>query len=406
MVIGFENQNAMKKQDDFYIEVECQQRNQLGQSICGDVFMSRKLKDEGRTILVLADGLGSGVKANVLATLTSSMILNYMKVNKDIRKAAEVIMKTLPVCSKRKAGYSTFTIVEIDCDGETRIICYDNPVCLILRGLETYNPKYEELYPKGETNKDKILYSYRFKAQKEDRIVFCSDGVTNSGMGTRHMPFGWGMDNVVNFSKNIIRKQPYISARRLGNMIVDRACANNSNQPKDDTSCAVLYYREPRNLMICTGPPYEKLKDAKLVKYLKEFKGTKIVCGGTTAGIVSRELQKSISVDLEIQDSELPPVSHIDGIDLVTEGILTLGKVHRILDNYHQNTILRNGPADRIVKLLLESDKIFIINGTKINVAHQDPQLPVELEIRRTVVKNIVALLEEKFLKEVDLSYI
>ncbi|NOU60771.1 SpoIIE family protein phosphatase [Marinifilum caeruleilacunae] len=392
--------------DDFYIEVECQQRNQLGQSICGDVFMSRKLKDEGRTILVLSDGLGSGVKANVLATLTSSMILNYMKVNKDIRKAAEVIMKTLPVCSKRKAGYSTFTIVEIECDGETRIICYDNPDCLILRGLESFQPECEELHPEGEANKGKILYSYRFKAQKEDRIIFCSDGVTNSGMGSKRLPFGWGMDNVDQFARGLIRKQPYISARRLGNDIVERACANNSNQPKDDTSCAVLYYREPRNLMICTGPPYEKTKDAKLVRQMQEFEGTKIVCGGTTAGIVSRELQKPIEVDLNVCDSELPPVSFIEGVDLVTEGILTLGKVHRILNNYNQNTVLRNGPADRIVKLLLESDKIFIINGTKINVAHQDPKLPVELEIRRTVVKNIVALLEEKFLKEVDLSYI
>lgn len=393
-------------QDDFYIEVECQQRNQLGQSICGDVFMSRKLKDEGRTILVLSDGLGSGIKANVLATLTSSMILNYMKVNKDIRKAAEVIMKTLPVCSKRKAGYSTFTIVEIECDGETRIISYDNPDCLVLRGLQSYRPECEELNPEGEANKGKILYSYRFKAQKEDRIIFCSDGVTNSGMGSARLPFGWGIENVDVFAKNLIRKQPHISARSLGKHVVERACANNSNQPKDDTSCAVLYYREPRNLMICTGPPYEKSKDAKLVKQMGEFDGTKIVCGGTTAGIVSRELQKPIEVDLNICDNELPPVSHIEGVDLVTEGILTLGKVNRILSNFNQNTILRNGPADRIVKLLLESDKIFIINGTKINVAHQDPKLPVELEIRRTVVKNIVALLEEKFLKEVDLSYI
>jgi hypothetical protein len=391
---------------DFYIEVECQQRNQHGQSICGDVFMSRKLKDEGRTILVLSDGLGSGVKANVLGTLTASMILNYMKVNKDIRKAAEVIMKTLPMCSKRKASYSTFTIVEIECDGDTRIICYDNPDCLILRGLEKFEPECEELHLEGEANKGKILYSYRFKAQKEDRIIFCSDGVTNSGMGSQRMPFGWGMENVDQYAKGLIRRNPFVSARQLGSQVVDRACANNSNQPKDDTSCAVLYYREPRNLMICTGPPYEKNKDVKLVNQLKEFKGSKIVCGGTTAGIVSRELNTPIEVDLNISDSELPPVSHIDGIDLVTEGILTLGKVHRILENYTQNTSLRHGPADRIVRMLLESDKIFIINGTKINVAHQDPKLPMELEIRRTVVKNIVALLEEKFLKEVDLSYI
>ena len=391
---------------DFYIEVECQQKNDAGQSICGDVFMSRKIKEEGRTILVLSDGLGSGVKANVLGTLTASMILNYMKVNKDIRKAAEVIMKTLPVCSKRKASYSTFTIIEIECDGETRIIRYDNPECLILRGSESFTPDCEELLLMGEHNKGKILYSYRFKAQKEDRIVFCSDGVTNSGMGSKRSPFGWGLDNLDLYVKGLIKRQAFLSARQLAESVVERACANYGNKPKDDTSCGVLYFREPRNLLICTGPPYEKSKDARLANQVAEFKGKKIVCGGTTAGIVSRELGVPIKVEMNSTDSELPPISYIKGIDLVTEGILTLGKVYRLLKNYRQNSSMRYGPADRIVRVLLESDKIFIVNGTKINVAHQDPDLPMELEIRRTVVKNIVDLLEEKFLKEVDLSYI
>ncbi|MBI9057277.1 MAG: SpoIIE family protein phosphatase [Labilibaculum sp.] len=391
---------------DYYIEVECQQKNFDGQAICGDVFMSRKIKEEGRTILVLSDGLGSGVKANVLGTLTASMILNYMKVNKDIRKAAEVIMKTLPVCSKRKASYSTFTIVEIECDGETRIIRYDSPDCLIVRGLESFTPECEELKLNGDNNLGKVLYSYRFKAEKEDRIIFCSDGVSNSGMGTQRLPFGWGMENVDQFVKSLIRRQPYISARQLGASVVDRACANYANKPKDDTSCGVLYFREPRNLLICTGPPYERTKDAQLAKQVKEFGGKKVVCGGTTAGIISREFDKPVEIELTITDSELPPISHIEGIDLVTEGILTLGKVQRLLKSYKDLSSLRHGPADQLVRVLLESDKIFIVNGTKINVAHQDPNLPMELEIRRTVVKNIVTLLEEKFLKEVDLSYI
>lgn len=396
----------MVMQSDFFIEVECQQKYFDGHSICGDVFMSRKIKEEGRTILVLSDGLGSGVKANVLGTLTASMILNYMKVNKDIRKAAEIIMNTLPVCSKRKASYSTFTIIEIECDGDTRIIRYDNPECLIFRGLDVYSPDCEELSLDGDHNQGKVLYSYRFKAQLEDRIVFCSDGVTNSGMGTRIFPFGWGIENLEKFCKNLIRRHANISARLLGSMIVDRVSVNYDNHPKDDISCGVLYFREPRNLLICTGPPYLKSKDTQLAKQVSEFVGKKIACGGTTAGILSRELQRSIAVDMNVVDSELPPVSYIDGIDLVTEGILTLGKVFRILKNYNQNFSLGNGPADQIVRVLLESDKIFIINGTKINVAHQDPNLPMELEIRRTVVKNIVTLLEEKFLKEVDLSYI
>lgn len=391
---------------DFYIEVECQQKNVDGQAICGDVFMSRKIKEESRTILVLSDGLGCGVKAHVLGTLTASMLLNYMKVNKDIRKAAEVIMKTLPVCSKRKASYSTFTIIEIECDGDTRIIRYDSPDCILLRGLESFVPVCEELSLSGDNNSGKLLYSYRFKVEKEDRIVFCSDGVSNSGMGTKRMPFGWGIENVGLFVKSLVRKQAYISARQLAGAVVDRACANYANKLKDDTSCGVLYFREPRNLLICTGPPYECSKDVLLAKQLKEFSGKKVVCGGTTAGIISREYGVPIKLELRNTDPELPPVSYIEGIDLVTEGILTLGKVQRLLESYKDISFLGHGPADQLVRVLLESDKIWIVNGTKINVAHQDPNLPVVLEIRRTVVKNIVRLLEEKFLKEIDLSYI
>lgn len=391
---------------DYYIEVECHQRNLKGQVICGDVFMSHKIKEEGRTLVVLSDGLGSGVKANVLATLTASMVLNYMKVNKDIRKAARIIMDTLPVCSKRKASYSTFTIVEIECDGETRIIRYDNPECIIMRGTQQYHPSYEQLVLDGSNNKGKVLYCCRFKAQKEDRIIFCSDGVTNSGMGSRQFPFGWGNSNVEHFVYGLIGRNSFLSALQLARSVVDRACVNYGNDPKDDTSCAVLYFREPRDLLICTGPPFDPSRDVQLASRLCEFKGRKIVCGGTTATIIAREMKRPITIDMKVVDAELPPLSYIEGIDLVTEGILTLGKVGRLLEGYQQGQALGQGPAHCIVRHILESDKIHIINGTRINVAHQDPNLPVELEIRRTVVKKIASLLEEKFLKEVDVNYI
>lgn len=139
---------------------------------------------------------------------------------------------------------------------------------------------------------------------------------------------------------------------------------------------------------------------------MKEFKGKKIVCGATTADIIARETGVTIEDSLDFIDPELPPISSMNGIDLVTEGILTITKVTRILKDFSPSTSLGNGPADRIVKLVKESDEIHIIIGTRINIAHQDPNLPVELEIRRTVVKRMARLLEEKFLKEVSLTYI
>ena len=181
---------------------------------------------------------------------------------------------------------------------------------------------------------------------------------------------------------------------------------NDNYHPKDDTSCAVVYFRQPRKLLLCTGPPYEEVNDSKLADAVREFEGKKILCGATTGDIISRELGLPIIDSFEFDDPDLPPVSFMEGIDLVTEGILTLGKVSRILKDYSQKYKLGKGPADQIVRLLLESDEIHFIIGTRINIAHQDPSLPVELEIRRTVVKRIARTLEEKFLKEVRTRFI
>jgi hypothetical protein len=137
-----------------------------------------------------------------------------------------------------------------------------------------------------------------------------------------------------------------------------------------------------------------------------KYNGKKIICGATTAEIVARELGLEIRDSMEFLDPELPPISFIDGINLVTEGILTLGKVAELLRNYDSNFVAGRGPADQIVELILKSDEIHLIIGTRINIAHQDPTLPIELEIRRTLVKRIARLLEEKFLKEVSVEFI
>ncbi|MFW6352224.1 MAG: stage II sporulation protein E, partial [Bacteroidota bacterium] len=164
--------------------------------------------------------------------------------------------------------------------------------------------------------------------------------------------------------------------------------------------------REPRKLLLCSGPPYDKKKDTYLVDKISNFEGKKILSGGTTADIVSDQLNIPIEDTLEFTDSDLPPLSKMKGIDLVTEGILTLSKVSGILEKYNERTTLGKGPADEIIKLFLESDEIRLCIGTAINVAHQDPNLPVELEIRRSVAKKIAQLLEQKFLKEVSLEFI
>ncbi|MCF8309690.1 MAG: serine/threonine-protein phosphatase [Bacteroidales bacterium] len=389
-----------------YIEVKHESKNHEGERICGDVFLSRRIKEEKRTIVVLSDGLGHGVKANILATLTAKMALNFTQEHKDIERIAEIIMNTLPIDSERKISYATFSIVDIEEDDKTRILEFDNPETLILRGDKLVDIQWEYITLKTEKHKDKQLRSYSFYPRQEDRIVMTSDGITQSGLGMGTYPFGWGEDNLKTFVQQLVSNEPDMSAELLARKVVNMAHKNDQYKAKDDTSCAVIYFRRPRRLLLCTGPPYEKDKDPKLASEVSNFDGKIVISGATTADIISRELDKKITDSFEFHDPDLPPISYMDGIDLVTEGILTLSKVTDILKNYSNKTDLGKGPADSIVKLLLESDEIHLIIGTRINIAHQDPNLPVDLEIRRTVVKRIAALLEENFLKEVKIRYI
>ncbi|PWE00872.1 SpoIIE family protein phosphatase [Marinilabilia rubra] len=390
---------------NIFLDIFCEQKDHEGEAICGDVFLSRRIREEGRTIVVLSDGMGSGVKANVLASLTSSMAVNFTIEHREVRKTAEIIMNTLPVCSVRKISYSTFTIVDMEDNGQTTIVEYDNPSCLLLRNNQEFDPGWENLELESDRHKGKIIKTCSFRAQKEDRVVFWTDGIIQSGMGTRSFPFGWGRDGAVEYVKKTLRNEQYISAAKLSRKVVNMAALHDGESPKDDTSCGVIYFREPRKLLLVSGPPFEEKHDLDFALKVQRFHGKKIIAGGTTAELVARELALKFDAGMQSTDPELPPASYVEGINLVTEGILTLGKVARILENFHRDTKLGNGPADLMIRMLLESDKIHVLNGTRINVAHQDPNLPVELEIRRSVIKRIVNLLEEKFLKEVDVEF-
>jgi hypothetical protein len=394
------------KDGKFHIEINCQQRSQEGERICGDVFLSQKVSEEGRTIMVLSDGMGHGVKANMLATLTATMALNFTSEHKDVEKIAEIIMNTLPVCSERQMSYSTFSVVDIQDDGFTRILEYDNPHAMVFRGKQPLEPEWNCILMSTEKNLGKEILTCSFHARKEDRIVICSDGVMQSGLGSTAYPFGWGRDHASDHIRDLISRDPDISARKLATRIINSAVQNDRYHPQDDTSCATIYFREPRKLVICSGPPYDPENDKVLAARVREFPGRKILCGATTADIIGREWKTRIIDTFEFTDPDLPPVSTMEGVDLITEGILTLGKVSVLLDQYNENLTVGKGPADEIIRMILQSDEVHFIIGTRINIAHQDPSLPVELEIRRTVVKRIARTLEKKFLLEVKVSYI
>ncbi len=392
---------------NYHVEIDVQQKKPKGEIACGDVFMSDIFKEEGRTILVLSDGIGHGIKASVLATLTATMALKYTRFHTKPEISSQIIMDALPKSSDGKESYATFTIIEIETDGHVRIINYDNPPVLIVRNGSLFVPKEYMLEVRGRENEGKVLRCREFIAHKEDRMIFFSDGVEQSGLGNRQYPLGWGLDNVYQFALNQINRMPEISAAKLARKIINQACMNDNFEVKDDTSCGVIYFREPRKFMLITGPPFYKIKDYDFVDRIKSFNGKKIICGGTTAEIIARELDTEVEIiHVDKNKNILPPIARMEGFEMVTEGILTLGKVEEILDSYDSETHLLDSPPEKVVKLLLQHDSIDIILGTRINWAHQDPEQPLELELRKFVVKRIVNILTNKFFKHVEVEYL
>ena len=391
---------------EYHIEVDVQQLKRHGQIVCGDVFHSKQIRAEGRSILVLSDGIGHGIKANVLATLTASMALNYSSFHTKPEVAANIFMRALPKSLDGKESYATFTILEIEDAGDVRIINYDNPRSILFRKGQLFNPKEIEIPIRGAENAGKILRIREFTPMLEDRIIFMTDGITQSGLGNTRFPTGWGIDHISSFAENQIAREFEISATKLARKILNQASLNDSFEIRDDASCGVIYFRQPREFMLITGPPFYKIKDADFVQQIKEFPGKKIICGGTTAEIIAREMNIDVNIQHRFSEKSLPPAAKMEGFEIVTEGILTLGRVEEISENYNSDIRLGDSPPEEVVKLLIQHDSIHIIVGTRINWAHQDPDQPVELEIRKFVVKRIVKLLETRFFKKVTVELV
>jgi len=388
-----------------FIEVDSYQRAKSGQRISGDVFLSQKVKHEDRIVSVLADGLGSGVKASVLATMTATMAMKFTASTMDICRSAEVIMDTLPICSVRQISYSTFTIVDMSSTGETRIIEHGNPPFLLIRPKGEVHVEKIPILPKRW--KDRLIHYSTFEVQREDRIIFFSDGITQAGTDDMRSPLGWGIENVERFARAQIDENPFISARELSRLLVVRAGEIDQLFVKDDTTCAVVYFRSPRPLLVLTGPPFNRARDQGLAMMAISTKGRKVICGGTTANILSRQLNRPIQNDMDQpRDAKIPPTAKMEGFELVTEGAITLGETLHLLEEGFAPETENGNSAVRLAKLLLDSDVVHFAVGTSVNEAHQNPDFPVELDLRRNIVKRIAQMLETKYMKRTFIQYL
>lgn len=376
--------------------------NHEGEQLCGD-HVDIIEQNENSTVLVLADGLGSGVKASILSTLTSKIISTMMAEGLPLEECVSTIAATLPICSVRGVAYSTFTIIHIIDNETAEIMQYDNPLVVLLRNGENYD------YPKTELNIDgKKIYKSTISLQENDIFIAMSDGCPHAGIGLAYN-FGWRREDIIEFMKTFA--DVGYTAKTLSTMLVDECNKQYGYHPGDDaTACVVrIRKREPMNLLF--GPPRNPDDCNRMMSLFFSKEGKHIVCGGTTSSIVAKYLGKPVKATLNFEQSDVPPIATIEGVDLVTEGVITINKVieyakDSLSDNekYEIWSVHRDG-ASMICRLLFEeaTDINFFV-GRAVNPAHQNPDLPINFNIKMNLVEELCTCLKQMG-KRIKVSY-
>lgn len=370
------------------IDVSYKSLNKYKEELCGDKV--EILKTEDSNIIILADGMGSGVKANILATLTSKILGTMFLNGATIDECVETIVKTLPICQVRGVAYSTFSILQIFHNGEAYLVEFDNPSCVFIREGKLVNIPFTK-----RIIEEKVINEYRFKVELNDCFVLMSDGVIHAGVG-KILNFGWTWECMADYTLEAIKTT--MSSSRLAT-VLSKACDDlYMGHPGDDTTVSVTRIIPKKKLHIFTGPPEYKEEDKKIIRDFMEGESVKVVCGGTSANIVARELKKEIKTSLKYTDPTLPPTATIEGLDLVTEGVLTLNRALTLLKKYVDGDIDENffleldkdNGASNLAKLIIEEcTELKIFAGKAINEAHQNPHLPFDISIRMNLIEQI-----------------
>lgn len=376
--------------------------NKNGEQLCGD-HVEVIEKGDNYTVLVLADGLGSGVKASILSTLTSKIISTMIANNMSIEECVSTIAATLPVCEVRKVAYSTFTIMCVRDNSEAEIIQYDNPQVILLRDGKNYD------YAKNVSEMGgKTIYTSKIQLCENDVFIAMSDGAIWAGVG-KYMNFGWQRENIIEYIEKLY--EPNYTAKVISTLILDECNLLYGNEPGDDTTVAAIKIRQRKPVNLLFGPPADPKDANKMMSLFFSKEGKRIVAGGTTSTIAAEYLGTEVYPDLDYLDPDIPPTAEIKGIDLTTEGVITMTRVLEyaksyITDNecYYDWSTKRDG-ASRIARILFEeaTDINFFVGRAK-NPAHQNPNLPINFSIKMRIADELAECLK-KMGKRINVSY-
>ncbi len=387
--------------NDLCADIGYKSINHFGEQLCGD-HVEIVEPYENSTVIVLSDGLGSGVKASILSTLTSKIISTMLAEGLPLEECVSTIAATLPVCSVRGVAYSTFTILHLINNQTAEIIQYDNPQVIVIRDHMNYD------YPTTEMNigGKRILKSV-LKLQENDLFVAMSDGCPHAGIGIAYN-FGWKREDIISFVE-MLSPLGY-TAKTLSTMLVDECDKLYDRKPGDDaTACIVkIRKREPMNMLF--GPPSNRDDGDRMMSLFFSKEGKHIICGGTTSSIAAKYLHKPLKAHLDFS-SDVPPTAEIEGVDLVTEGVITVNKVLEYARDYlgenkfYDHWSFKKDGASQISRLLFEeaTDINFYV-GRAINPAHQNPELPINFSIKMNLVEELSKCLREMG-KRIKVSY-
>ena len=388
--------------NDLCADIGYKSINHVGEELCGD-HVDVVEENENSTVIVLADGLGSGVKASILSTLTAKIISTMMAAGLPIEECVSTIAATLPVCSLRGVAYSTFTIIHLLNNEVAEIIQYDNPHVILIRNFENYD------YPKIEMNiEGKKIYKSTIKLQEDDVFIAMSDGCPHAGLGGLYN-FGWKREEIADYMLALVAGG--YTAKNLSTMLVDECNRLYGNKPGDDTTACVVKIRKREPMNILFGPPSNRDDANRMMALFFSKEGKHIICGGTTSSIAARYLGKPVRATLSFERSDVPPIAEIEGVDLVTEGVITMNKVIQYAKDYLAENALydewnfKKDGASRISRLLFEeaTDINFYV-GRAVNPAHQNPDLPINFNIKMNLVEELSSCLK-KMGKRIKVSY-
>lgn len=376
--------------------------NHYGEQLCGDHVEIVEPSDDS-TVIVLSDGLGSGVKASILSTLTSKIISTMLADGMSLEECVETIAATLPVCSVRGVAYSTFTILHFIRNQIAEIIQYDNPQVIAIRDGQIWD------YPKTESNiGGKTIYKTSVRLQENDIFIAMSDGCPHAGIGISYN-FGWKRDDIAEYM--LAASYGGYTAKTLSTMLVDECSRLYEGKPGDDATACVVRIRKrvPMNLLF--GPPSNRDESDRMMSLFFSKEGKHIVCGGTTSTIASKYLHKPLKASLNFEESDIPPTAEIEGVDLVTEGVITINRVLEYAKDYlgdnklYETWSFKKDGASQISRLLFEeaTDINFYV-GRAINPAHQNPDLPINFNIKMNLVDQLSKCLV-KMGKKIKVSY-